>query len=165
MRTRIFKTRISQNALLLLFLSFFLILATKVHSQCVDCNGTTTNGSFSSAIGTNNHANGNFSFVAGENSKANGRSSFSLGQRTNVYENYALGIGRYLEVYGSSSIAIGRFLKTLSPPDAMVIGYGFSETQTLDNNIDRSLMIGLNQQSQHFLLGHPVASTAPAKSA
>jgi uncharacterized protein (TIGR02145 family) len=152
MITRIFKTLFSQNTLLLLFLSFFLILATKVHSQCVDCNGTSTNGSFSSAIGTNNHANGDFSFAAGENSKANGRSSFSLGQRTNVYENYALGIGRYLEVYGSSSMAIGRFLKTLSP-DAMVIGYGFSETQTLDNNIDRSLMIGFESTKPTLFVG------------
>jgi hypothetical protein len=69
-----------------------------------------------------------------------------------VYENYALGIGRYLEVYGSSSMAIGRFLKTLSP-DAMVIGYGFSETQTLDNNIDRSLMIGFESTKPTLFVG------------
>jgi hypothetical protein len=109
-------------------------------------------GLLATAFGEGNSASGNYSFVAGENSIANGRSSFSLGQRTNVYENYALGIGRYLEVYGSSSMAIGRFLKTLSP-DAMVIGYGFSETETLDNNIDRSLMIGFESTKPTFFVG------------
>jgi len=63
-----------------------------------------------------------------------------------------LGIGRYLDVYGSSSLAIGRFLRTLTP-DAMVIGYGYSETQTLDSNINRSLMIGLESTKPTFFVG------------
>ncbi|MDY0085439.1 MAG: T9SS type A sorting domain-containing protein, partial [Bacteroidales bacterium] len=109
-------------------------------------------GLLATAFGEGNIASGNYSFVGGENSKANGRSSYSFGQRTNVYDNYALGIGRYLEVYGSSSIAIGRFLKTLNP-DAMVIGYGFSETQTLDNNVNRSLMIGFESTKPTFFVG------------
>ncbi|MDP3463305.1 MAG: hypothetical protein Q8S18_10980 [Bacteroidales bacterium] len=135
-------------------MSVFLLLSIKLQSQqCVDCNSSnTTNGSYSSAIGTNNHADGDFSFVAGENSRADGRSSFSFGQSSKVYDNYALGIGRYLDVYGSSSLAIGRFLRTLTP-DAMVIGYGYSETQTLDNNINRSLMIGLESTKPTFFVG------------
>jgi hypothetical protein len=112
-------------------------------------------GECATAFGTGNTAGGNYSFVAGENSKANGRSSFSLGQSTNVYDNYALGIGRYLEVYGSSSLAIGRYLKTLSS-ESMVIGYGFSETQTLDNNVNRSLMIGFGSTKPTLFVGPTV---------
>jgi hypothetical protein len=138
----------------IIFMSVFLLLSIKLQSQqCVDCNSSnTTNGSYASAIGTNNHADGDFSFVAGENSRADGRSSFSFGQSSKVYDNYALGIGRYLDAYGSSSLAIGRFLRTLTP-DAMVIGYGYSETQTLDNNINRSLMIGLESTKPTFFVG------------
>jgi len=144
----------SPNALKIMFVSLFLILSAKLQSQC-NYNGTSTNGSFSSAIGTNTHANGNYSFVAGENSQANGRSSFSFGQSTSVFDNYALGIGRYLEVYGSSSLAIGRYLKTLIP-ESMVIGYGFSETQTLDNAVNRSLMIGFGSTKPTLFVGRSV---------
>ncbi len=156
MKNNNFTTLGLPNALALLFVSIMLIATAKLHSQCVDCdNLSTTEGTYSSAIGTNNNANGNFSFVAGENSKANGKSSFSLGQRTNVYDNYGLGIGRYLDVYGSSSLAIGRYLRTLKP-ESMVIGYGFSETQTLDNNVNRSLMIGFGSSKPTLFVGRSI---------
>jgi hypothetical protein len=35
----------------------------------------------------------------------------------------------------------------------MVIGYGFSETQTLDNNVNRSLMIGFESTKPTFFVG------------
>jgi hypothetical protein len=152
MKSKKFIEHGSMELLLLSFITLFLLFSVKAQGQCVDCNANSTKGSFSSAIGTHTHANGNFSFVAGENSKADGRSSFSLGQSTNVYDNYGLGIGRYLDVYGSSSLAIGRFLRTLSP-ESMVIGYGFSESQSLDNNVNRSLMIGFESTKPTLFVG------------
>ena len=151
----------SKNSISFLSLIFSLLLLLALQNkgysqQCVTCDSTTTTGLFSSAIGFNNSATGDYSFIAGENSEANGRSSFSLGQRINVYDNYALGIGRFLEVYGSSSLAFGRFLKTLSP-DAMVIGYGFSSTETLNNDIHRSLMIGFESTKPTLFIGQPLA--------
>ncbi|MDO8898796.1 MAG: T9SS type A sorting domain-containing protein [Bacteroidales bacterium] len=123
-----------------------------VGNMNVGNNPTGTTGINAFTGGKNSIASGNYSFAYGENAMANGRASFSFGQSTNVYDNYALGIGRYLEVYGSSSIAIGRFLKTLNP-ESMVIGYGFSETQTLDNNVNRSLMIGFESTKPTFFIG------------
>ncbi|MDP1340679.1 hypothetical protein, partial [Klebsiella variicola] len=69
-----------------------------------------------------------------------------------VFHNYSFALGRFLEVHGSSSYAIGRYLKTLSP-ESMVIGYGFSDTQTLNNNIPRSLMIGFESTKPTFFVG------------
>jgi hypothetical protein len=109
-------------------------------------------GEYATAFGYDNAASGNFSFAGGELSEASGRSSFSFGQGNTVFHNYSFALGRFLEVHGSSSYAIGRYLKTLNP-ESMVIGYGFSDTQTLNNNIPRSLMIGFESTKPTFFVG------------
>jgi hypothetical protein len=163
MKNRIKTTLGKPDVLTLIFVSIFLILTTKAQSQCVYCDiYSTTNGSFSSAIGKNNHANGDFSFVGGEGSKAYGRSSFSFGQSNTVFHNYSFALGRFLEVHGSNSFAIGRYLKTLNP-ESMVIGYGFSDTQTLNNNIPKSLMIGFESTKPTLFVGPSIGASYTGK--
>jgi len=140
------------------------MLQNNGYSQCesINCENNTTSGSNPSAIGYSNSATGDYSFVGGQLSGSSGKASFSFGQQTFALDNYAIALGRSLEVHGSNSFAVGRYLKTLTP-DAIIIGYGFSATETMNNNVFRSLMIGFGSTKPTFFVGESIGVNSTGK--
>jgi len=105
-------------------ISFLLFLVTiafsySVHSQCVECTGSTSNGTNASAIGSNNSADGGGSIVMG----------------TDVHTGS----------YGTNTIAIGGMVESTGPY-SFVFGTGAAaySGKRLVNSIPNTLMIGFN---------------------
>jgi hypothetical protein len=119
----------------------FLSLQQSFAQQCVQCNETTTTGTFSSAIGGSTSATGNYSFAGGLLSSASGDASFAFGNR--------------VQVEGTSSVAIGQFVRTTGLTST-IIGAGFDINNPLINTQEFSLMIGFKSSKPTFFVGRSI---------
>ena len=124
-------------------LVLFLAINIAGYSQCVDCNSTTTSGSYSSAIGSYTIAGGSNSFAGGYHSSALGHRSISLGTYCESGDIEAISIGSYAMSNADGSFSIGRLVQT-EASQAMVIGMGVSQNYMLVNPMVNSLAIGFN---------------------
>jgi hypothetical protein len=128
-----------------------LILSLSLSAQ-VDYNGTTTNGTYSSAIGKNNDANGDYSFAGGQSSKADNMYSFAFGNTAISQGNHAIAFGTGTTSLGETSLCLGNFLKA-ETLNSFVIGAGLTPTYRINNTIQNSLMIGFNSNVSTFFVG------------
>lgn len=119
----------------------FLSLQQSFAQQCVQCNGTTTSGTYPSAIGGNTSATGNYSFAGGLLSSASGDASFAFGNR--------------VQVEGTSSVAFGQFVRTTGLTST-IIGAGFDINNPLINTQEFSLMIGFKSSKPTFFVGRSI---------
>jgi hypothetical protein len=119
-----------------------ILLAFAVNAQ-VDYHNTTTNGTYSSAIGENNEADGTNAFVGGINSKAQGQNSFAFGGSAETHATNAFALGLSTKSNGVASFTIGKYI-TANGTDSYVIGKGITSSYRLINDIPNSLMIGIN---------------------
>ena len=117
---------------------FFLVIQQGFGQQCVQCNGTTTSGTYPSAIGGSTTATGNYSLAGGLLSSAKGDASFAFGNR--------------VEVDGTSSVGIGQFVRTNGLTSA-IIGAGFDINYPLINTNEFSLVIGFKSTKPTFFVG------------
>lgn len=117
---------------------FFLVIQQGFGQQCVQCNGTTTSGTYPSAIGGGTTATGNYSLAGGLFSSAKGDASFAFGNR--------------VEVDGTSSVGIGQFVRTNGLTSA-IIGAGFDINYPLINTNEFSLVIGFKSTKPTFFVG------------
>ena len=116
--------------------------------ECVQCNGTTTSGTYPSAIGSFTSATGDYSFSGGLYSSAAGGISFAFGNRAMVE--------------GTSSVALGQFVRATSLT-SMTIGAGFDINNPLINNNLFSMMIGFGSTKPTFFVGTSPSSVTTGR--
>lgn len=126
--------------LMLTIISFLFVLAV---SAQVDYYYTTTNGTYSSAIGQNNDADGNNAFVGGVTSEASGQTSFAFGSSAKASATNSIAFGMANNSYGVSSLTLGSNL-TAEGTNSFVIGKGITSGNRLINTIPNSIMFGMN---------------------
>jgi hypothetical protein len=126
--------------LLLTIISFLFVLAV---SAQVDYYYTTTNGTYSSAIGQNNDADGDNAFVGGVTSEASGQTSFAFGSSAEASATNSIAFGLANNSNGVSSLTLGGYL-TAEGTNSFVIGKGLTSSYRLINTIPNSIMFGMN---------------------
>ncbi|MEZ5197837.1 MAG: T9SS type A sorting domain-containing protein [Bacteroidales bacterium] len=119
-----------------------VLVALSVNAQ-VNYYNTTTNGTYSSAIGLNNDADGANAFVGGGNSKAHGQNSFAFGNSAEATATDAISLGLSAKSNGVASFTIGSYL-TAQGTNSFIIGKGITSIYRLNNTIPNSIMFGMN---------------------
>ena len=147
-----------------IFISIILIIGIIYHSnaQCVQCSVDTVNvlGTNASRIGTNTIATGNSAFSSGYNSIASGNYSTAIGYNATSTGLYSVSIGKYVNT-GNSGYAFGWNLNA-SALNSVVIGSGYSSSAVLENNIAKSLMLGINSSSPSITIRQTSSLDEPA---
>ena len=127
----------------LLILSIILCCLQSANAQCVQCDeNSNPSGNYASTIGMSDTASGYCSFSGGYNSNSEGQYSFSFGNDAQALGNYSLAIGGESRALHTGSVTIGNSI-TSNAYMAMVFGHG-QYTHPLVNNIDQSIMFGIN---------------------
>ncbi|RLD61315.1 MAG: hypothetical protein DRJ05_02880 [Bacteroidetes bacterium] len=103
-----------------------------------------SSGLYSHAFGSLNEANGDYSIAMVKKSIANGNHSIAIGFAAIAAGDASVAIGAYTNTLseGTLSVAIGSRVTT-SHSRTMILGYGLPDNPII-NNIENSLMIGLN---------------------
>jgi hypothetical protein len=120
-------------------------------------------------VGNNPHTGsliGENAFVGGLNSIASGNTSFSFGRESKATHMYAVAIGFKAEATSEMAVAIGYINKATAESTylfgerlsagssgAFVIGRGASSVNSLQNNVNNSLMMGFNSNVPTFFIG------------
>ena len=147
-----------------IFISIILIIGIIYHlnAQCVQCSADTVNvlGTNASRIGTNTIATGNSAFSSGYNSAASGNYSTAIGYNATSTGLYSVSIGKYVNT-GNSGYAFGWNLNA-SALNSIIIGSGYSSSAVLENNIAKSLMLGINSSSPSITIRQTSALDEPA---
>lgn len=130
----------------LLVISLLLATGSFCHAQCTDCGGASSPGTNASAIGTNTLASGHSAFASG------------FGAEATAY--YSTALGFYASASYTKAIAIGSAVRS-NKDRAVVIGSGsYSAGKYLENNIERSLMVGFNSTLPTLFVGEsPTAAS------
>lgn len=147
-----------------IFISIILIIGIIYHlnAQCVQCSVDTVNilGTNASRIGTNTIATGNSALSSGYNSTASGNYSTAIGYNATSTGLYSVSIGKYVNT-GNSGYAFGWNLNA-SALNSIIIGSGYSSSAVLENNIAKSLMLGINSSSPSITIRQTSALDEPA---
>lgn len=123
----------------ILFISLLLATGSFCHAQCTDCGGASSPGTNASAIGTNTIASGHSAFASG------------FGAEATAF--YSTAIGFYASASYTKAVAIGSAVRS-NKDRAMVIGAGsYSAGKYLENNIERSLVVGFNSTKPTLFIG------------
>ena len=119
-------------------------------------------------IGNNPHTGsqlGEYAFVGGLNSIASGNYSFAFGRESKATHMHAIALGFKVEATSEMAVAIGYINKaraestylfgerlSAGSSGAFVIGRGASSENSLQNNVNSSLMIGFNSTVPTFFV-------------
>ncbi len=141
--------KVSIHIMLILFV--FGISLTKTNAQCVQCEGGSTPGIAASTIGTSNVASGDNAFAGGLNSIAAGFNSMAFGNTARATGPYAYAIGPAAHAL-SNSFAIGKYVSAAAY-ETFVIGSGANETDSLTNNVNNSIMLGMGSNLPTLFIG------------
>jgi len=107
-------------------------------------------GSF--AAGRDVLASGDWSFALGEESTTSGAGSASFGFGNTVSGDYSMAFGKSQVVTGELATGIGCLTSTTAD-GSITIGRGFGALSPLLNNIDKSIMLGMNSDVPTMFIG------------
>jgi hypothetical protein len=102
--------------------------------------------------GQNSIASGNYSFAFGRESKATHMNAVAIGFKAEATSEMAVSIGYINKARAESTYLFGERLSAGSS-GAFVIGRGASSENSLQNNVNSSLMIGFNSTVPTFFVG------------
>ncbi|MDD4374532.1 MAG: T9SS type A sorting domain-containing protein [Bacteroidales bacterium] len=102
--------------------------------------------------GQNSIASGNYSFAFGRESKATHMNAVAIGFKAEATSEMAVSIGYINKARAESTYLFGERLSAGSS-GAFVIGRGVSSENSLQNNVNSSLMIGFNSTVPTFFVG------------
>jgi len=134
MKTNLSVLKTSTLVILFLFLTHML----NAQVACSQCDHTSNTGDYSTTLGQLTTSSRFASFASGYQVYSTGDLSFAH--------------GKFLSASGTNSVVLGRYANA-DIPHTMVIGYGFSTTSRLNNDIDFSLMAGFNSDLSTFFIG------------
>jgi len=143
--------KLSTTIILFVLMNSTFIGPVKLQAQCTNCRGSQSNPHLSSsALGINSIASGQATFASGFEAIASGRRSTS--------------IGNMIRAEGVQSMIFGNNANS-SAHGAMIIGRGFGNEsgERLINDIDNSLMIGLNSIYPTLFIGSSPSKRATGK--
>ncbi|MBN1826710.1 MAG: hypothetical protein JW958_10615 [Candidatus Eisenbacteria bacterium] len=124
-------------------------------------------GIYSIGLGRNTRATGQASAALGWGTTTTGTASFAAGSGLTSAGAFSVTLGRSASARGTADIAIGSFLRAGPAENAMVIGSGLGQTDSLVNDIENSLAIGFGDTTAAIFVGGPsnrvgVKTTSPA---
>jgi hypothetical protein len=124
---------------------------TGIAQNCVQCDLTShPSGTNASTIGISDTASGYCSFAGGYNSNSAGQYSFAFGNDANALGNYSLAFGALSKAKYTGSITLGSY--TISDGNkSIILGHG-QYTHPLVNNVDHSIMMGINSDLPTFFI-------------